>query len=710
MLLEYEREILRESDGKSCLLIMAGGLNIQGIILLNIGFYLNSNSLALLVNFCDEEKDMVLGLDSSFLHDLRSLQRTQRRDRYLDGGVCVGSSRIFVSDMIDGTVDIERISCVLVSNVELVTETSSVAFIIHMFRTRNRDGLVKGFSESPVALSLGFSPLDKRMKSLKLDKVLFFPRFHRKVDESLNGDASLTEIRLKLPTRIAQIQVALMEIVDNLLRSVLRGGERQEINSELIVFGDIRKIFRTAGVSDRRAMEDIHNIRTLMFLLFSSDSATFYRCTRRLLREQVELGKESTWINLPVSHVLADKARELLDEHLGKVRDVFGDKGALDLDSDDERDTGSTAEAVRLFYGLSPKIKKLVEVLEGLRGTRSVVLVSSSITKEIQTRILLDLGLVSMCEGSKEILMLTHHEFRYHSDDYDVVVFVDPCQDSVRKIERYGVLHVVKVYFLIYSGSLEEQRYLNEIRREKASFEKLIEERSRLPLRLDCEEEAMDLEEYEDVNRDYTIVVDTRELRSDLPFYLFRAKNRLVVSTLPTGDYVLGPTTCIERKTIQDFISSLNTGRLYLQATMLCHKYKKPFLLLEFDGRPCISDHYNHNQDTFKNSVIARFALFLYHFSQVRVMWSDSRLFSTKLIRDLQKHEDVSPGEEHRAMDPTLQEILLSIPGITPFNLRRVVDGFVNLRDLMTSDMERLRDALGPEKCEVVYEFFRKGF
>ena len=305
--------------------------------------------------------------------------------------------------------------------------------------------------------------------------------------------------------------------------------------------------------------------------------------------------------------------------------------------------------------------------------------------------------------------VLTHHEFKYYELGYENVIFIEPNQDSVRKVEIYGTANLVKTYFLIYSNSLEEQQYLNEIRKEKSSFEKLIEERSRLPLRLDNEDEAIDLEEYEDTDRKYTIVVDARELRSDLPFYLFRAKNDICVSTLPVGDYLLGPKTCIERKAILDFISSLNTGRLYSQASMLCYKYRNPLLLLEFDGRPCISDHYSHNQDTFKNSVIAKFTLFLLNFSQVRVIWSDSGLFSTKLIRDLQKREETSPAvEEDGVMDPTLQEILLSIPGVTQFNLRKVIKCFRNLRDLISSNMGRLEEALGPESSVSIYNFFRK--
>jgi len=338
-----------------------------------------------------------------------------------------------------------------------------------------------------------------------------------------------------------------------------------------------------------------------------------------------------------------------------------------------------------------------------------VVLVSSRIVRDTLNNILVDFGLVRNPGASAQMLhVLTHYKFKYYDLDYESVIFMEPGQDSVRKVEIYGVVHAVKTYFLVYSGSLEEQRYLSEIRNEKAAFEKLIEERARLPLRLDDKEEAIDLEEHEDSDRTYKIVVDVRELRSDLPFYLFRARNDIHISTLPVGDYLLSPRTCIERNTIPDFISSLNSGRLYLQAKMLCYKYSNPLLLLEFDGRPSLSDHYNHNQDTFKNSIVAKFTLFLSSFSQLRVIWSDSRLFSTKVIRDLHRNESESPAEEDESMDPTLQEILLTIPGITQFNFKKVVKHFTNLKDLISAGKDRLEKVLGLESSALVYSFFRK--
>jgi ERCC4-type nuclease len=49
------------------------------------------------------------------------------------------------------------------------------------------------------------------------------------------------------------------------------------------------------------------------------------------------------------------------------------------------------------------------------------------------------------------------------------------------------------------------------------------------------------------------------------------------------GDYVLSSDCAVERKTVQDFINSMFSGRLFEQAEALKEAYAKPLLILEGD-------------------------------------------------------------------------------------------------------------------------------
>lgn len=61
------------------------------------------------------------------------------------------------------------------------------------------------------------------------------------------------------------------------------------------------------------------------------------------------------------------------------------------------------------------------------------------------------------------------------------IVMFEPDAAFIRRVEVYRSSHSgrnVRVYFLYYGGSVEEQRYLSTVRREKDSFTKLIKEKS----------------------------------------------------------------------------------------------------------------------------------------------------------------------------------------------------------------------------------------
>ena len=60
------------------------------------------------------------------------------------------------------------------------------------------------------------------------------------------------------------------------------------------------------------------------------------------------------------------------------------------------------------------------------------------------------------------------------------VIMYEPDAAFIRRVEVYRSSHTdrnVRVYFMYYGGSVEEQRYLSAVRKEKDSFTKLIKER-----------------------------------------------------------------------------------------------------------------------------------------------------------------------------------------------------------------------------------------
>jgi DNA excision repair protein ERCC-4 len=77
------------------------------------------------------------------------------------------------------------------------------------------------------------------------------------------------------------------------------------------------------------------------------------------------------------------------------------------------------------------------------------------------------------------------------------------------------------------------------------------------------------------------ILVDERERKSGIPDLLRRAGATIDFAQLKVGDYVVSPETAIERKTIQDLLSSIYDGRLFIQCSQLNEHFIKPVLIVE---------------------------------------------------------------------------------------------------------------------------------
>ncbi|OOF93486.1 hypothetical protein ASPCADRAFT_53191 [Aspergillus carbonarius ITEM 5010] len=205
-----------------------------------------------------------------------------------------------------------------------------------------------------------------------------------------------------------------------------------------------------------------------------------------------------------------------------------------------------------------------------------------------------DLVMIHPYDGDMDEHILEEVRPRY-------IIMYEPDAAFIRRVEVYRSSHVgrdVRVYFVYYGGSVEEQRYLSAVRREKDSFTKLIKEKGSMAVTITHDKSLEDPQEQflRTVNTRIAgggrlaataspprVVVDVREFRSALPSLLHGNNMIVVPCQLTVGDYILTPDICVERKSVRDLITSLRNGRLYNQAETMLQHYKNPLLLIEFD-------------------------------------------------------------------------------------------------------------------------------
>jgi DNA excision repair protein ERCC-4 len=79
------------------------------------------------------------------------------------------------------------------------------------------------------------------------------------------------------------------------------------------------------------------------------------------------------------------------------------------------------------------------------------------------------------------------------------------------------------------------------------------------------------------------IIADERERKSGIPDLLKNVGVNIEMKTLPVGDYIVAPETVVERKSIQDLVSSIFDGRLFDQCSRLKEHFQNPIILMEGD-------------------------------------------------------------------------------------------------------------------------------
>lgn len=353
-----------------------------------------------------------------------------------------------------------------------------------------------------------------------------------------------------------------------------------------------------------------------------------------------------------------------------------------------------------------------------------------------------DLVVIHAYDGDMDEHVLEEVKPRY-------VIMYEPDAAFIRRVEVYRSSHNdrnVRVYFMYYGGSVEEQRYLSSVRREKDAFTRLIKEKANMSLVL-----TLDAHGIEDPQEAFLrtvntriagggrlaataqpprVVVDVREFGSSLPSLLHGRSMIIVPCMLTVGDYILSPEICIERKSIKDLIASFKNGRLYAQAETMLQYYKSPMLLIEFDENKSFTLEPFADLSGSLSSVSSanatsdlqsKLVLLTLAFPRLRIIWSSSPYQTAEIFESLKTQQeepdpiaavrtglDGNMRAEDQAFSREPQDMLRVVPGVTAKNLKNLVLDAGNMRDLSNMSENELEPVVGKEAGRQIWRFFNK--
>lgn len=196
-------------------------------------------------------------------------QASERAALYARGGVFVITSRILIVDLLQGTANAKDIEGMMVAHADKVVGDKSVeAFILRIFKSQryfmdnsytagggsnnigSGRGFIKAFSDDPSSLVSGnFGKVDKVLKSLQVQRLFLYPRFHASVAEELERQPpTVIELHQPLSDSMKEIQNYLAAAIRSCLRDL-----RQKC--QLV---DLSFLFDNEGTTgDRKRKRDV---------------------------------------------------------------------------------------------------------------------------------------------------------------------------------------------------------------------------------------------------------------------------------------------------------------------------------------------------------------------------------------------------------------------------------------------------------------------
>ncbi|XP_023330558.1 DNA repair endonuclease XPF isoform X2 [Eurytemora carolleeae] len=636
------------------------------------------------------------------------------------------------------------------------------------------------------------------MKNLFIKNLHLWPRFHKTVSNSLSMcQPEVVELHLEMTDKMKLIQTAVLDLISFTVKEIKRlnphlSTEQLTVENTIsksfhkILQQELNPIWHQLSGKTKQLISDLKTMRSLMVYLTQYDCITFYSLIAAQRTAESALKSSSGWVTLDSAESLfltskdrvfsaleettAKKSKpekahgieenpkwNIISEILGEIRDEMKEFAISEsaetvlIITKDERtsnqvrdylELGSSKLLARMYnkalgekHGFLPddEIKPREPKNKGI-GKSSVKSVPPvNVQMEIK-----DLGVKTVVHGLESRPHLENWNLLEETSPRFIILY-DADVSFVRQIECFQANNPnlkIRVYFLMYKGSVEEQAYLTVLRREKEAFEKLISEKSGMVIPEDREGRTVDNETLSRNSKKASdilmesqnsrsrkggainqivsakVIVDMREFRSELPSLLHKRGIDIDPVTLEVGDYILTPEICVERKSISDLIGSLGCGRLYNQATAMTRFYNSPMLLIEFDDKKPFSlqGKYYLSKDLQSSDIVAKLQLLTLHFPKLRILWSPSPHATAELFDELKQGREQPDSSKAATIgvdiiddinvdkyNPQIQDFLSKLPGISSKNIYAIMNHCENLLDLLEISEEELSNILGSQ-------------
>ncbi|PRQ18415.1 putative RuvA domain 2, restriction endonuclease type II [Rosa chinensis] len=317
------------------------------------------------------------------------LPATHRNSLYSSGNPFFITPRILIVDLLTSRIPTSQIAGLVIPAVHSLSETSTEAFIVRIFRSLNKTAFVRAFSDKPHAMVSGFAKTERTMKCLYMRRLHLWPRFHVEVSNELERDApEVVDIRVPMTKYMVGIQKAIIEVMDACLKEMRKTNkvDVEDLTVENGLFKSFDEIVRrqldpiwhTLGKKTKQLVSDLKTLRKLLDYLVRYDAVTYLKYLDTL---RVSESFRSVWIFAESSYKIFEYAKKRVYRFVTssgvdlseQSKSLKGKKRKLKGDDDKEQDVGGTSTTSVVLDEVleeAPKWKVLREVLEEIEEER----------------------------------------------------------------------------------------------------------------------------------------------------------------------------------------------------------------------------------------------------------------------------------------------------------------------------------------------------
>jgi ERCC4-related helicase len=668
-------------------------------------------------------KPLVIQHEESFREFLKTsvtsitgaIKPEERVKRWNDSQIVCATPQTVESDLISGRYNLENVSVLVFDECHRGVGSYSYVYLASKYMKEAKNPLVLGLTASP---GWDEEKIQGVCENLFIKEVVIKNEEDSDVEPYFNP-VKVKWVKIELNPELKDIKSHLEKALKVRLKTLKTMGVIRSVSNV-----SKKDVLAAKGKAQNRIGHSLHppqkcyiavsiltaviNILHSLELLETQGTTTLYKYFERLRKKktkaakglindtefQMGMGLTENAYKKGIDHPKLKKLMNILKKELKKSdsRIIIFTQFRDSVENIFQHCLSEDINAVK-FYGQTSREnekgltqKKQKEIIKGFKSGDYDVLISTSVAEEG-----IDIPAV------------------------DLVILYEPVPSEIRMIQRRGRTgrkNLGKMYILITKGTRDESYYWSSINKEKR-MKKQLSNNYKKDLNdfkvLEISKNNESVIEEEDSRP--VIFADSREGSSRVLRELERLDVDIKVKSLAVADYQVSDDVAIERKTNNDFVSSIMDKRLHKQAKELVDNFKKPLMIIE--GAELYSGFIHPN--AVRGAMASIAVDFGISIIPTRSPEDTAAMIYRIAVRE-QTHEksDIQIRTEKKPLIMWEQQLYIieSLPNIGPVTARKLLEEFKSVKSIINASEDDLKkvDGIGDKIAKRILRVVDSGF